>query len=143
MKHQNISAMAKANGVNPATAHNRLAKGWSAEAATSTPARKYSKSYKHGEKAAAVWAYVVANPLARPCEVAKATNISYGYVFKLMRKTSTPRKVFEAEAAAKADVTEDVNLEQSAKDDTSLSATSNILIGAAIVIVVGLLVSAL
>ena len=102
MKHQNISAIAKAKGVNPATAYSRLAKGWSAEAATSTPARKYSKSYKHGEKAAAVWAYVIANPLARPCEVAKATNISYGYVFKLMSKTATPRSVFVAEAANKA-----------------------------------------
>lgn len=101
MARQNIAAMARANGVNPATAHGRISKGWSTEAATSTPARKYHRPkprYAHGEKAAAVWAYLVADPLARPVDVANATGVSYGYVHKLMSKVGTPREVFEAEA---------------------------------------------
>lgn len=105
MAQQNIAAMARANGVKPTTAHNRILKGWSTEAATSTPARKYHRPkprYAHGEKAAAVWAYLVDNPLARPVDVANATGVSYGYVHKLMGKVGTPREVFEAEAKAAA-----------------------------------------
>ena len=106
MKRQNVAAMAKANGVNPTTAHKRIMKGWSTEAATSTPARKYNRpkpkpKFAHGGKAEAVWAYLIANPLARPADVSKATGVSYGYVHQLMGKVGTPREVFEAEAVAK------------------------------------------
>ena len=107
MKRQNVAAMARANGVNPTTAHGRIMKGWTTEAATSTPARKYKRpkpKYAHGGKAEAVWAYLVANPLARPADVSKATGVSYGYVHQLMGKVGTPREVFEAEAEA-ADAT--------------------------------------
>lgn len=138
MKRQNVAAMARANGVNPATAHGRILKGWTTEAATSTPARKYHRPkprYAHGEKAQAVWAYLIANPLARPIEVSNATGVSYGYVHKLISKVGTPREVFEAEAAAKADVTEDVSLEQFVADDTS-NRVRNVVVGAAIVAVV-------
>ena len=107
MKRQNVAAMARANGIAPQTAHNRILKGWTTEAATSTPARKYNRpkpkpKFAHGGKAEAVWAYLIANPLARPAEVSKATGVSYGYVHQLMSKVGTPREVFEAEAAAKA-----------------------------------------
>ena len=103
MKRQNVAAMARANGIAPQTAHNRILKGWTTEAATSTPARKYNRpkpkpKFAHGGKAEAVWAYLIANPLARPAEVSKATGVSYGYVYKLMSKVGTPREVFEAEA---------------------------------------------
>ena len=145
MKSQNVSEMARANGIAPQTAHNRILKGWSVEAATSTPARKYHRprakpkpKFAHGEKADAVWAYLVANPLARPAEVSKATGVSYGYVYKLMSKVGTPREVFEAEAAAKASVTEDVSLEQFVKDDTSPFPPTKLLVG---VIVVAVLVA--
>ena len=141
MKRQNVAAMARANGVKPQTAHNRILKGWSTEAATSTPARKYNRpkpkpKFAHGGKADAVWAHLVANPLARPADVSKATGVSYGYVYKLMSKVGTPREVFEAEAAAKADVTEDVSLEQFVADDTSPFPPRKVLVGAAIVAVV-------
>lgn len=143
MKRQNVAAMAKANGVNPATAHNRILRGWSTEAATSTPARKYHRpkpkpKFAHGGKAEAVWAYLLANPLARPVEVSNATGVSYGYVHQLMSKVGTPREVFEAEAAAKADVTEDVSLEQFVADDTSYwrCVAGRWLVGALIVTVV-------
>jgi len=137
MKRQNVAAMARANGVKPQTAHNRILKGWSTEAATSTPARKYHRPKPaYGSKADAVWAYLIANPLARPVEVSKATGVSYGYVYKLMSKVGTPREVFEAEAAAKADVTEDVSLEQFVADDTSPFPPRKVLVGAAIVAVV-------
>ena len=140
MKRQNVAAMAKANGIAPQTAHNRILKGWSVEAATSTPARKYHRprakpKLRYGQKADAVWAYLVANPLARPAEVSKATGVSYGYVYKLMSKVGTPREVFEAEAAAKASVTEDVSLEQFIKDDTSPFPPTKLLIGVIIVAV--------
>ena len=143
MKRQNVAAMARANGIAPQTAHNRILKGWSVEAATSTPPRKYQRprakpKLRYGQKADAVWAYLVANPLARPAEVSKATGVSYGYVYKLMSKVGTPREVFEAEAAAKADVTEDVSLEQFVKDDTSPFPPRGLLIG---VIVVAVLVA--
>ena len=140
MKSQNVAAMARANGVNPTTAHGRIMKGWSTEAATSTPARKYGRrnskpKFAHGGKAEAVWAYLVANPLARPADVSKATGVSYGYVYKLMSKVGTPREVFEAEAAAKASVTEDVSLEQFVKDDTSPFPPTKLLVGVIIVAV--------
>ena len=140
MKRQNVAAMAKANGIAPQTAHNRILKGWSVEAATSTPPRKYQRvkpkpKLRYGQKADAVWAYLVANPLARPAEVSKATGVSYGYVYKLMSKVGTPREVFEAEAAAKADVTEDVSLEQFVKDDTSPFPPTKLLVGVIIVAV--------
>ena len=145
MKSQNVSEMARANGIAPQTAHNRILKGWSVEAATSTPARKYHRprakpkpKFAHGEKAEAVWAYLVANPLARPADVSKATGVSYSYVRKLMSKVGTPREVFEAEAAAKASVTEDVSLEQFVKDDTSPFPPTKLLVG---VIVVAVLVA--
>jgi transcriptional regulator with XRE-family HTH domain len=142
MKRQNITAMAKANGVSKSTAHRRIENGWSEEKATSTPARKYQRPKKsklrYGQKADAVWAYLVTNPLARPAEVAKATGVSYGYVYNLMSKVGTPREVFEAEAAAKANVTEDVSLEQFVKDDTSPFPPRGLLIG---VIVVAVLVA--
>ena len=103
MKRQNVAAMARANGVNPTTAHGRIMKGWTTEAATSKPARKYNRpkpkpKFAHGGKAEAVWAYLIANPLARPADVSKATGVSYGYVHQLMGKVGTPREVFEAEA---------------------------------------------
>ena len=140
MKRQNVAAMARANGIAPQTAHNRILKGWSVEAATSTPPRKYQRprakpKLRYGQKADAVWAYLVANPLARPAEVSKATGVSYGYVYKLMSKVGTPREVFEAEAAAKASVTEDVSLEQFVKDDTSPFPPTKLLVGVIIVAV--------
>lgn len=140
MKRQNVAAMAKANGIAPQTAHNRILKGWSVEAATSTPARKYHRprakpKLRYGQKADAVWAYLVANPLARPADVSKATGVSYSYVRKLMSKVGTPREVFEAEAAAKASVTEDVSLEQFVKDDTSPFPPTKLLVGVIIVAV--------
>lgn len=97
MAKQNISKLAKANGVNPMTAHGRLHRGWSVAAATSTPTRKYKRTAK--SKAEAVWAHLVTNPLARPADVARSTGASYAYVWKLMSKVGTPREVFEAEAA--------------------------------------------
>jgi len=129
MKHQNITAAAKANGVNPTTAHNRIARGWTPEVATSKPARPRKPKLAYGQKADAVWAYLVTNPLARPSEVAKATGVSYGYVYNLMSKVGTPREVFEAEAAAKVNVTEDVSLEQFVKDDTSPFPPTKLLVG--------------
>ena len=140
MKRQNVAAMARANGIAPQTAHNRILKGWSVEEATSTPPRKYhgpraKPKLRYGQKADAVWAYLVANPLARPAEVSKATGVSYGYVYKLMSKVGTPREVFEAEAAAKASVTEDVSLEQFVKDDTSPFPPTKLLVGVIIVAV--------
>ena len=49
-------------------------------------------------KAVKIWAYKVDHPLASVSEVAKATKTSYGYVYKLFQKISTPKEVFEAEA---------------------------------------------
>ena len=134
MAKQNISRMAKANGVHPATAHGRIKSGWTAEAATSTPPRLYRKSVRRSQptrKADRVWAYLVANPLARPAEVAKATGVSYPYAYKLLKKVGTPREVFEAEAA----VTH-LSLEQFVKDDTPPFPPRGILVGAAIVCVI-------
>jgi len=56
------------------------------------------KKIKRGKKQVAVWSYKVDHPLASASEVAKATNTSYGYVYKLFQKISTPKEVFEAEA---------------------------------------------
>ena len=96
-----IASKAKANGINPQTARNRIQKGWTVAEATTRPMRGYRKTVeKKASKADAVWAYLVANPLARPIEVSKATGVTYGYVYKLMSKVGTPREVFEAEAAA-------------------------------------------
>ena len=57
-----------------------------------------AKRLKHGKKQEKIWSYKVDHPLASASEVAKATNTSYGYVYKLFQKISTPREVFEAEA---------------------------------------------
>ena len=138
-----IASKAKANGINPQTAHNRINKGWTVAEATTKPARKYHKDkVRKGDKADAVWAYLLANPLARPIEVSKATGVTYGYVYKLMSNVGTPREVFEAEAAAKADVTEDVSLDQFVKDDTSPFPPRGLLIVVAIVAVLVALVLA-
>jgi hypothetical protein len=132
-----IASKAKANGINPQTARNRIQKGWTVAEATTRPTRGYSKTVeKKASKADAVWAYLVANPLARPVEVSKATGVTYGYVYKLMSKVGTPREVFEAEAAAKADVTEDVSLEQFVADDTSPFPPRAVLIKAAVIAIV-------
>ena len=45
-----------------------------------------------------VWAYLLKNKTATPAEVAKATGVSYPYVYKLMKSIGTPKEVFEAEA---------------------------------------------
>jgi len=58
------------------------------------------KKIKRGKKQVAVWSYKVDHPLASASEVAKATKTSYGYVYKLFQKISTPKEVFEAEAAS-------------------------------------------
>mgnify|MGYP001568936377 CR=1 FL=1 len=106
MKHQNVSAMARANGVSTATAHNRIARGWTTEAATSTPTRKYVSAKRNpkkktkprgGRKADAVWAQLTRTPLASYADVAKATGVSYSYAYHLMQKVGTPRNVFERE----------------------------------------------
>ena len=55
--------------------------------------KKMTKSEK-------VWAYLLENKLASTAEVAKATGVSYGYTYKLMKKIGTPKEVFKAEAAA-------------------------------------------
>ena len=125
--------MARANGIAPQTAHNRILKGWTTEAATSTPARKYNRpkpkpKFAHGGKAEAVWAYLIANPLARPAEVSKATGVSYGYVHQLMSKVGTPREVFEAEAKQENIVNDSL--------DSSPFPPRKVLVGAAIVAVV-------
>lgn len=145
MKSQNISAMAKANGVNPLTAHTRIKRGMSVEEATSKPPRgsRNRKKYRRGEARVAVWAYLVDNKLATASEVAKATGVSYAYAHKLMGKIGTPREVFEEEAKVPlvADARfEDVSLDQFVADDTSSSNVRNYLfnpfIGVVIVVVV-------
>lgn len=49
-------------------------------------------------KAEKVWKYLLKHKLATPAEVSKATGVSYGYVYKLMKKVGTPKEVFVAEA---------------------------------------------
>ena len=101
LQGKTIAQKAKDNGVNPVTAMSSIASGWSEDKATTTPARKYKRKVRYGAKAPKVWEYLVDNPLARPCDVAKATNVSYGYAHALCAKVSTPREVFEKEANAK------------------------------------------
>ena len=105
MEKVNVSALARANGINPVTAFNRIKKGMSVEEATSTPVRPYRKDRKPlnprpAKKAERVWAYLLDNRLATPSEVARATGVSYAYAHKLMGKVGTPREVFEKEAKA-------------------------------------------
>ena len=57
-----------------------------------------AKKLKHGSKQVKIWSYKVDHPLASASEVAKATNTSYGYVYKLFQSIGTPKEVFEAEA---------------------------------------------
>lgn len=57
---------------------------------------------KSSPKADAVWAYLVEHKTATPAQVAKATGVSYGYVYKLMQKIGTPKEVFIAEEEAKS-----------------------------------------
>jgi hypothetical protein len=45
-----------------------------------------------------IWAYKLKNPQATVSQIAKATKSSYGYVYKLMQKISTPPEVFVEEA---------------------------------------------
>ena len=49
-----------------------------------------------------IWAYKIKHPEASNSEIAKATKTSYGYVWKLMKKTGTPKEVLEAEGLRKA-----------------------------------------
>jgi len=57
-----------------------------------------AKKLKRGNKQVKIWSYKVDHPLASASEVAKATNTSYGYVYKLFQSIGTPKEVFEAEA---------------------------------------------
>ena len=57
-----------------------------------------AKKLKRGNKQVKIWSYKVDHPLATASEVAKATNTSYGYVYKLFQSIGTPKEVFEAEA---------------------------------------------
>ena len=59
-----------------------------------------AKKLKRGNKQVKIWSYKVDHPLASASEVAKATNTSYGYVYKLFQSIGTPKEVFEAEAEA-------------------------------------------
>jgi len=129
MKKENVSAMARANGVRPQTAWQRIYKGMSVEAATSTPAYGRRRTYRHGDKAQAVWTYLIKNPLARPCDVSRATGVSYGYVYRLMQKTGTPRAVFERElqqrtAAIVVDAVDGEFWELDTEDDSSPKLTA-------------------
>jgi hypothetical protein len=45
-----------------------------------------------------IWAYKIKHPTAKAREIADATNTSYGYVYKLLKKIGTPDEVFEKEA---------------------------------------------
>ena len=67
---------------------------------------------KSSPKAEKVWAYLLKNKLATPAEVAKATGVSYGYVYKLMKKVGTPKEVFEEEAKSTAKKPQTANLRQ-------------------------------
>jgi hypothetical protein len=67
---------------------------------------------KSSPKAEKVWAYLLKNKLATPAEVAKATGVSYGYVYKLMKKIGTPKEVFEEEAKSTAKKPQIANLRQ-------------------------------
>lgn len=71
-----------------------------------------AKRLKHGKKQEKIWSYKVDHPLASASEVAKATNTSYGYVYKLFQSIGTPREVFEAEAAKPKGVLSDPAAEE-------------------------------
>lgn len=45
-----------------------------------------------------IWAYKIKHPTAKAREIADATNTSYGYAYKLLKKIGTPDEVFEKEA---------------------------------------------
>ena len=45
-----------------------------------------------------IWAYKIKHPTAKAREIADATDTSYGYVYKLLKKIGTPDEVFEKEA---------------------------------------------
>ena len=45
-----------------------------------------------------IWAYKIKHPTAKAREIADATNTSYGYVYKLLKKIGTTDEVFEKEA---------------------------------------------
>ena len=49
------------------------------------------------DKANKIWAYKIKHPTAKTREIADATNTSYGYVYKLLKKIGTPKEVFEQE----------------------------------------------
>ena len=117
---QNISKAAKANGLTASVAHNRIKSGWSFDDAVSVPTRRYKSKKK--SKAEAVWAYLLENPLATYVEVAKETGVSYSYAYALKTKISTPREVFELEAAG-ATTAEWKSLTPVANDDTSVGKT--------------------
>ena len=130
MPKQNIAALAKANGVNPATAYARIKRGMSVEEATSKPTpsrRKYRRPQnpKPAKKAELVWAYVLKNKLATSQEVAKATGVSDAYAYQLMRKIGTPREVFEEEAKAEQKLVakKELALRTSFEDETENSSS--------------------
>ena len=129
MAKQSIAKMAKANGVSPKTAYGRISRGVSVAEATSVQAYQVNRNRKnkmrHGRKAEIVWAHLVADPLARPVDVHRATGVSYGYVHKLMSKVGTPREVFEREAQAAIPVA-----------PTTPSRTRNTVIAAAILVLI-------
>lgn len=132
MAKQSIAKMARANGVSPKTAYNRIYRGMSVEEATSAKAyrvkRKRKAKPRRGDKANAVWSHLVDNPLARPVDVANATGVSYGYCHKLMSKVGTPREVFEREAGLVAG--------PRPTEPPSSGRTRNIVIGTAILVVI-------
>ena len=122
MPKQNIAELAKANGVKPGTAYQRIRKGMSVEDATSKPTRPHhrTKPYrrkKPAKKAELVWAYVLKNKLATSQEVAKATGVSDAYAYQLMRKIGTPREVFEKEARVPRIDERDIALHVGQDDD--------------------------
>lgn len=84
---------------------------------------------KPSPKAEKVWAYLLENKLATPAEVAKATGVSYGYVYKLMKKVGTPKEVFEKESTAhqiKLDLHEMNDAVEEAKRTIKKSQTANL-----------------
>lgn len=129
MAKQSIAKMAKANGIKPDTAYKRIHRGVSVAEATSARKHQVNRNRKnkmrHGRKAEIVWAHLVADPLARPVDVHRATGVSYGYVHKLMSKVGTPREVFEREAQSATSV-----------EPTTPSRARNTVIAAAILVLI-------
>lgn len=129
MAKQSIAKMAKANGVRPDTAYKRIYRGVSVAEATSVGVHKVNRNRKNktrrGRKAEIVWAHIIADPLARPVDIHRATGVSYGYVHKLMSKVGTPREVFEKEAQAAIPVA-----------PTTPSRARNTIIAAAILVLI-------